>query len=153
MILVTPTWQAQLWYTLLLNVHTTPIAFTSHSKPIIKSPGRKTSFCENQVPKVCGVENYRKTLEIEGISSRVAKLVSMSRRPGEITSFESTWYKWVIWCCRQQIDRVYAPLSGILNYLSTLFEKRSTISNYKFTPLCYFSVPRLYRWKACWETC
>ena len=43
--------------------------------------------------KVCGVENYRKTLEIEGISSSVAKFISMSRRPGEITGFESTWYK------------------------------------------------------------
>ena len=30
--------------------------------------------------------------------------------------------------------------------------KRPTISTYKFTPLCYFSLPRLCRWKACWET-
>ena len=31
------------------------------------------------------------------------------------------------------------------------FWKRSTISNYKFTSLCYFTVPRLCRWKACWK--
>ena len=34
------------------NVHTTSIAFTSPPKPITKSPGRKTSSCENDVPKV-----------------------------------------------------------------------------------------------------
>ena len=44
------------------NVHTTTITFTSPRKPITKSPGRKTSSCENQVPKVSGVKNYRKTL-------------------------------------------------------------------------------------------
>ena len=36
------------------------IAFTSPPKSITKSPGRKTSSCENQVPKVSSVENYRK---------------------------------------------------------------------------------------------
>ena len=64
------------------NVHTTSIAFTSLTKPIIKSPGRKKSSCENQVPNVSGVENYRKTLKIEGISSNAAKLVSMFRSTG-----------------------------------------------------------------------
>ena len=60
---------------------------------------------------------------MEGISSSAAKLISMSRRPGSIAGYESAWNKWVSWCCRQQIDPVCAPLSGILNYLSTLFEK------------------------------
>ena len=56
------------------NVHTTSIAFTSPPKPVTKSHGRKTSSCENQVSKISGVENYRKDLEIEGISSSAAKL-------------------------------------------------------------------------------
>ena len=47
----------------------------------------------------------------------------MSRRPGSIAGYELAWNKWVSWCCQQQIDPVCAPLSGILNYLSTLFEK------------------------------
>ena len=105
------------------NVHTTSIAFTSPPKPITKSSGRKMSSCENQVSKVSGVENYRKTLEIEVISSSAAKRISMPRRPGLIAGYESTRNKWVSWCCQQQIDPICAPLSGILNYLSTLFEK------------------------------
>ena len=47
----------------------------------------------------------------------------MSRRPGSVAGYELAWSKWVSWCCRQQIDPVCVPLSGILNYLSTLFEK------------------------------
>ena len=51
------------------NVYTTSIAFASPPKPITKSLGRKTCSCENEVPKVSSVENYRKTLEIEGIQT------------------------------------------------------------------------------------
>ena len=51
------------------NVHTMSIAFTNPPKPIIKFPGRKISSCEKEFPKVSGVENYRRTLEIESISS------------------------------------------------------------------------------------
>ena len=132
------------------DVHTTSIPFISPMKPSTKYPGRKTSSYENQVPKVSGMENYRQTLEIEGISSNAAKLISTFRKPGSIAGYESSWNKWVSWCCQQQVDPVCAPLDEILNYLSVW--KRPTISNYKFTPLCYFSVPRLCRWKACWET-
>ena len=62
------------------NVHTRSIGFTGPPKPITKSPGKKTSSCENQVPNVSGMENYRKNLEIEGISRSAAKLISLSRR-------------------------------------------------------------------------
>ena len=76
------------------------------NEPITKSPGRRTYSCKSQVPKVNGAENYRNTLEIEGISSSAANL---SPCPGDQVQL--------------QIDPVSAPLSGILNYLSTLFEK------------------------------
>ena len=79
------------------NVHTTSIAFTSPPKPITKSPGRKVSSCEKQVPKVSGVQNYRRSFEIEGISSSAAKLISISRRPGSIAGYELAWNKWISW--------------------------------------------------------
>ena len=105
------------------NVHTTFIAFTSPPKPINRSSGRKTFSWENQVPKVSGVEYYRKTLETEGISSSAAKRISMYRRPGSTAGYELTWNKWVCWCCLLQIYLFCAHLSGILNCLSTLSEK------------------------------
>ena len=42
------------------NVHKTSIAFISPTKAITKSHRRKTFPCENQVPRVNGVENHRK---------------------------------------------------------------------------------------------
>ena len=46
----------------------------------------------------------------------------MFKRLGTIAVYKSAWNKWVRWCYRKQIDPVCAPLSEILNYLSTLFE-------------------------------
>ena len=83
----THTVETTLVYSPTKNVHTMPIAFTITVKPITKSLGSKTSSCENQVPKVSGVENYRKTLEMEGISSNAGKLISMSRRPASIAGY------------------------------------------------------------------
>ena len=65
------------------------IAFTSPTKPINKSPGRKTSSCENQVPKISSVENYRKTLEIEGISAMHQNL-SPNLFPGDQVQLQVT---------------------------------------------------------------
>ena len=110
-------------YSSTRNASATSIAFTTPPKPITKYPRRKTSSCEKQVPKASGVEDYRKGLEIEGILSSAAKLISTSRRPCSTAGYKSAWNKWVSWCCREQIDPVCAPLSGVLNYLSTFFEK------------------------------
>ena len=133
MILVTLTCQTQSWYTLLLRM--------SIQRSLFLPALSVLSSCENQVPKVSGVENYRKNLETEGISSNAAKLVSISRRPDSIAVYESVWNKKVTWCRLQQIDPVCAPLW-----------KRPTISNYKITPLFYFIVPQICRWKASWGT-
>ena len=46
----------------------------------------------------------------------------MSRRSGSIAGYKSAWNKSVSWC-RQQINPVCTPLSEVLNYLSTLFDK------------------------------
>ena len=93
-------------YSATKNVYTTSISFKSPTKPITKSSGRKTSTCKNQFPKVSGKENYRKTLDMEGISSNAAKLISMSRTPGSIAGYKSTWNTCVSWCCQQQTDPV-----------------------------------------------
>ena len=71
------------------NLHTTLIVFTSTTKAINKSPDRKTSTCENQIPKVSGVGNFRNTQEIKGISSNVAKCISMSRRSVSFAGYQS----------------------------------------------------------------
>ena len=74
-------------YCPIQNVHTMSIAFTSPPKPITKSPGRKTSSCENQVPKVSSVENYRKAWK-----SKEFQLVqpNLSPYPGDQVQLQVT---------------------------------------------------------------
>ena len=72
---------------------------------------------KKQVLKGGGVENYRKTLEMEGTSCNAVKLISMSRRQGFIAGYESACNKWVSLYCQKQIDPFCAPLSEILNFL------------------------------------
>ena len=110
-------------YSATKNTHTMPIVFASPTKAIIKSPRRKIYSCENQVPKVSYLENRKRNLRIGRKFKQFSQTHPLSRRPGSILGYKSAWNKWVIWCCQQQIDRVCAPLSKILNYLSTLFEK------------------------------
>ena len=109
------------------NIHTTSIVFSNPAKPITKSPGRKTSSGENQVPQFSGVENHRKITgkpwKSKEFHAVQPNLISMSRRPGSIAGYESACNKWVSWCCRQQIGPVCALLRGIMNYLSAMFEK------------------------------
>ena len=72
-----------------------PLLLPALQNLFLKSPGRKTSSSENRVPNVSGVENYRKTLEMEGISSNAAKLISVSTILGSITGYELARNKWV----------------------------------------------------------
>ena len=72
MILVTPTWQTQLWHTLLLKMSIQRLLLLPALPNLLLNPQRKK--------QVSGVENYGKTLEIEGILSSAAKLIFMSRR-------------------------------------------------------------------------
>ena len=57
------------------------------------------------------------------ISSNAVKLISHSRRPGSIASYESAWNNWISWCVREKIDPFCAPLSKIVNFLSALFDE------------------------------
>ena len=87
----------------------------------------KTKKKQQTGPKVSGVENYRKTLEMEGTSYNAVKLISMSRRQGFIAGYESACNKWVSWYCQKQIDPFCAPLSEILNFLYHSLKKAYSI--------------------------
>ena len=88
---------------------------------------KKKKQKEQTGPKVSGVENYKKTLEMEGTSYNAVKLISMSRRQGFIAGYESACNKWVSWYCQKQIDPFCAPLSEILNFLYHSLKKAYSI--------------------------
>ena len=132
MILVTPTWQTQPWYTLLLRMSIQlPLLLPALTNLQPNSLGEKNPLVKTRSLKLAALKITGKSWKL----SSEAKLISVSRRPGSIADYKSAWNNWISWC-----DPVCAPLSGILNYLPTLFENglqyrtinshRSAISGY-----------------------
>ena len=105
------------------NVNPTPIVTSSNSKFTAEPTRGKTPSCKKQRFKVSGVESFRESLQMEGISNNAAMLISQSRRAGSISNYESAWSKWAGWCDKGQIDPFCAPLNQVLNYLSELFDQ------------------------------
>ena len=124
MIIVTPIWQPQPRYPLLLEMSMQcPLLLKPLPDLLLDPQGNKHSLFQNQETNVNGLEGYKKSLEMEGISSNVAKLISQSRRPGSIASYKLAWNEWTSWCVREKTDPFCAPLTKIVNYLSTLFDE------------------------------
>ena len=123
MILVTPTWQTQPWYTLLVRMSIKrPVFWLALPNLLLNPLGEKHFLVKTRslrlaVWKITGKPWRSKEFQA------VQPNLSPCPRPSSTAGYKSARNKWVSWCCRQQIDPVYAPLGGILSYLSTLFEK------------------------------
>ena len=68
-----------------------PTAVGITARSTVRSSKKQTLFSSKLETNVSGMERYRKTLEIEGILSNAAKLISQSRRPGSIVSCKLPW--------------------------------------------------------------
>ena len=66
------------------NVNAVSTAVDTTSRSTVRSSRKQTSFSSKQ--ETSGLEGYRKSLEMKGISSNAPKLISQSRRPGSIAS-------------------------------------------------------------------
>ena len=66
------------------NVNAVSTAVNTTSRSTVRSSRKQTSFSSKQ--ETSGLEGYRKSLEMKGISSNAPKFISQSRRPGSIAS-------------------------------------------------------------------
>ena len=151
MILVTPIWQTQPWYTLLLRMSIQrSLLLLALPKLLLNHLGENHPLVKTRFLKLATWKITGKLWKWKEFQAMQPNLSPCPRRPCSIAGYQSTWNKWVSWCCWQQIGPVCVPLHVEL-FINTVWN-RPTISNYKFILLCYFSIPWLYRWKACWET-
>ena len=88
-----------------------------------ESPGTSASFGGKSNLESSGMENFRKGLLTEGLSTRASDLIIKARREGTRASYESAWGKWVRWCGERQADPHECGLNLVLDYLANLFEK------------------------------
>ena len=100
-----------------------PTAVETIARSTVRSSRKQIPLSSKQETNVSSLKGYRKSLEMEGISTNAAKLLCQSRRSGSIESYKLAWNKWTSRCVREKIDPFCAPLSKIVNYLSTLFDE------------------------------
>ena len=105
------------------DVNEMPTAVDTIARSTVKSSRKQTPFTSKQETNVSGLEGYRKSLEMEGFqvihphlypSEEDQVLLQVTNGPG-ISRLAGVLGK--------KIDPFCAPLSKIVNYLSTLFDE------------------------------
>ena len=81
-------------FSFVRDVNAMPSTVDTTARSAVRSSGEQKPFSSKQETNVSGLEGYRKFLEMKGISSNAAKLISQSRRPGSTASYKSAWNKW-----------------------------------------------------------
>ena len=75
---------------------------------------KRTSINNQQYHEISGVENFRKSLALSGISKAAFQLIAGARRESSTASYESTWRGWVGWCSGKQINPCQCNINPIL---------------------------------------
>ena len=114
----------------------TKTVFTTEQPRLTAKPTRgKPPTNKRKITASSGLENLRHSLQMEGISSNAANLISNSRRQGTLSNYSSSWAKWASWCSQQQIDPFLAPVKDVVNFLAELFHDKNfewrTMNNYR----------------------
>ena len=121
-------------WTASANGNCRPSTLAPQARSSEECKGGNTSFVEEQVTSISGLENFRKILASEKISRQAAELITNSRAKGTNYNYQSAWKKWSGWCSQQQVDPFKCSLSFILNFLASLFEQGleySTINTHR----------------------
>ena len=129
-------------FTTLENLNSGTVAITTRPQHFERFTGNQSPPGKERVFKFSGVEGFRASLEMEGISKKAATLISQSRRPGSISNYDSSFSKWAGWCSGFNIDPFHAPINKLLDYLTSLFEKGlqyRTINCYRSAISAYHS--------------
>ena len=152
MIPVTTTWQTQPWYTLLLGIFIQRSLFLPALQKLLINP---------LIEKHPLVRTRSLRLAAWATSGTPRKLKEFQVMQPNVSPCPGDQFLLQVTNQLEQMGLMVLPTANwsslctfkwnIEPFVNTVW-KRPTISTYKFTPLCYFSLPRLCRWKACWET-
>ena len=101
----------------------------------ITSPGGTTAPTNSKRDsKISGVENLRRSTEMQGFSTQASELLMSAWRKGTQSAYNYCWKQWHSWCDKRKIDPFCASLEHITNFLAELYEQGyeyRTINNYR----------------------
>ena len=100
--------------------------FTSTSiwETFVRSPGTGISFSIEQNFDISSLENFKRSLVLEGVSERPKKFMSVFRRLDTTVNYQSTWKLWICWCSKQNRYPNTCKFFIILIIPSKLFVKK-----------------------------
>ena len=96
--------------------------------------GSKTSSHWEKVIKVSSMEDFQKSLEMEGVSVSASRIISISRRESSAANYESSCSQWASWCGHAKIDPFQTTTIILLISLLNFFERGlqyKTINSYR----------------------
>ena len=76
------------------------------------------------------MECFKESLNFQSLNLQSISLISSARRPSSNSNYDSSWWKWISWCSRKEIDLVQCSVNFILNFLAELFDL-----GYKYRPI------------------
>ena len=101
----------------------------------VTSPGGTTAPTNSKRDsKISGVENLRRSTEMQGFSTKASELLMSAWRKGTQSAYNCCWKQWHSWCDKRKIDPFCASLEHITNFLAELYEQGyeyRTINNYR----------------------
>ena len=104
---------------------------TPGQKSLARSNVKSTSFDKKQNTFLSGLDSFRESLALQGISKTASNLIVSSRRDSANANYSSAWNKWVSWCGERQVDPFRCNVNKILDYLACMFEK-----GYEYSTIC-----------------
>lgn len=98
----------------------------------IVTRGEDPSTNSEQDIKISGVENFKRSKQVQGISGDATRLLAAAWRKGTQSAYNTCWGHWCSWCTEKQIDPFCASVEQIPNFLTYLFEKGYEYRTIKF---------------------
>ncbi|XP_074643979.1 uncharacterized protein LOC141900830 [Tubulanus polymorphus] len=133
--LVTPVWQTQPWYPVMLQLLVCPPVLL----PAV--PNLLTDVWGNVHPLVANRTLQLAAWRVSGQWKRhrdflksATRLFTLSWRQGTQSAYKSAWKKWSGWCDERQIDPLQASVESIGNFLAEEFEsgkQYTTLNGYR----------------------
>lgn len=104
------------------NVCRKPTTSTSTERSTERSCRKVDLPRDAEFSATSGLDNLKKNLLAEGISTRAPNLITNNRRIPAINHYESTWKKWYVVCSEREISPTRSDINEILDFLAESFE-------------------------------
>jgi hypothetical protein len=123
-VIVTPTWQSQPWYPILLqlSIDHPELLPMNPKNPSVSNGGTSPANPEQYI--ISGrVEGLRRSYSTMGISQEVKDLLLGSWKSGTQSSYDCAWKKCHGWWISREIDPFSASMASVLNSLAWMFSE------------------------------